>query len=248
MADGVTNKDTNDSLLMKSWDWERFNDVFAPGNCYSYFIRSMGDVKGKRILDSGCGDGWLSVILAKRGAEVHGFDLSPEFIRTAQRRAQINEVEDKVVFETKSFDSIDYSDDYFDLVVGSAILHHVKIEDVLNPLRKVLKKNGKAIFMECFGNSKWLERFRLLVPVPVDDSDKSHWGQQLKYADIQKFHAGFQRVNWREFELFSRLDRIMANQTFVSFLNRFDEALFRLIPALRRYARLIVLQLEEPRK
>ena len=39
-------------------------------------IDALGDVRGKRILDYGCGYGMLGIYLASCGAEVWGFDLS----------------------------------------------------------------------------------------------------------------------------------------------------------------------------
>jgi hypothetical protein len=59
---------SQESLIMNSWDWERFDAQGSAGSCYHFFIESIGDVKGKKVLDAVCGDGWLSAILAKRVA------------------------------------------------------------------------------------------------------------------------------------------------------------------------------------
>lgn len=237
---------SEDTLLMDPWDWQKFDATPAPADGYFHAVKSLGDLQGKRVLDVGCGTGWLSIILAKRGAQVHGFDISPESIQVARQRAKVNEVQNKVSFKVKSFYDIDYEDEYFDLAIGCAILHHVNIDKIIEPLRRVLKPEAKAVFFECFGNSEWLERLRLLVPVPVSEEDKSHWQEQLKYSDLKKFHKGFGRVSWREFQFFSRLDRVVKNESFVRLINRFDEALFRFIPVIKRYARTVVLQVEQP--
>jgi len=246
--DSITRKvaSSEDALLMNSWDWQKLDGTPPPGNGYFYAVKSLGDLQGKRVLEAGCGTGWLSIILAKRGAQVHGFDISPESIRVARQRAKVNEVENKVSFEVKSFYDIDYEDGYFDLAMGCAILHHVNVDKIIEPLRRVLKSEGKAVFFECFGNSKWLERLRLLVPVPVSEEDKSHWQEQLKYSDLKKFHRGFARISWREFQLFSRLDRVVKNKSSIRLINRLDEALFRFIPVIKRYARTVVLEVEQP--
>ncbi|MEO1639666.1 MAG: magnesium protoporphyrin IX methyltransferase [Pseudomonadota bacterium] len=44
------------------------------------------DLRGKRILDAGCGTGAISVALAERGAEVTAVDISPALIAIAQER------------------------------------------------------------------------------------------------------------------------------------------------------------------
>ena len=42
-----------------------------------HLLALLGDVSGRRVLDAGCGEGYLARILAARGARVTGIDLSP---------------------------------------------------------------------------------------------------------------------------------------------------------------------------
>ncbi|MBI4032701.1 class I SAM-dependent methyltransferase [Candidatus Berkelbacteria bacterium] len=44
--------------------------------------------KAERIIELGCGPGWLSLILAQLGYDVRGYDLSPEMIAVAKDRAR----------------------------------------------------------------------------------------------------------------------------------------------------------------
>jgi 2-polyprenyl-3-methyl-5-hydroxy-6-metoxy-1,4-benzoquinol methylase len=46
----------------------------------------LGDVAGSRVLDAGCGEGYLARVLAARGAHVTGIDLSPRLIAMACAR------------------------------------------------------------------------------------------------------------------------------------------------------------------
>ncbi len=46
----------------------------------------MGPLCGARVLDTGCGDGYLARILAARGARVTGIDISPRLIGAARRK------------------------------------------------------------------------------------------------------------------------------------------------------------------
>ncbi len=237
---------TEQTLLMNPRDWQKFDGPPIPGKGYIHAIRSLGNIQGKRVLEAGCGTGWLTVILAKRGAKVCAFDISAENIKIAKERARVNEVEGDVSFSVQSFYDLDY-EKYFDLAVGCAILHHIEIGRVIDPLRRALKPDAKVVFYECFGNSGWLQWLRRLIPVPVSDvADRSKRHRPLKYSDLKKFSGGFGKVSWREFQLFSRLDRVVGNKSLINRLNRFDEILLHYLPILRPYARDIVLELERP--
>ena len=78
--------------LMNESAWTRFDQSQPVLDPYIGSMVRLGPVAGLRVLDAGCGDGWLSIILAKRGAFVEGFDISAEGVRVAQRRAEVNGV------------------------------------------------------------------------------------------------------------------------------------------------------------
>src|SRR6267142_529601 len=55
-------------------------------------FRQLGDVRGLRVLDFGCGHGMAAVVLARRGACVTAFDLSFGYLDEAGQRARANGV------------------------------------------------------------------------------------------------------------------------------------------------------------
>ena len=228
---------------ISQYDWEKFDQILEPTHAYIYSVKSLGKVKGMNILDLGCGNGYLSVILAKRGANVFGIDISSEAINSAKKMAKINQVENNIQFKVASAYKLEYPDDYFDCIIGQAILHHIQDRrKLVNPLFRVLKSGGRAIFFEAFGESQLLEKIRLMIPVPVAEDDKTHWDEQLRYKDLDVFKDRF-IVKYKEFQLFSRIDRIITNKTIIRFIGEFDLFLLKYIPFLRRYARTIVVDL-----
>jgi 2-polyprenyl-3-methyl-5-hydroxy-6-metoxy-1,4-benzoquinol methylase len=233
------------SLLMNPSDWERFDAQPKPWRPYETLVRMLGDVRGKRILDAGCGDGWLSIILAKRGALIQGFDISPSAIRYAEERAAAHDVSDRCTFRTASAYELPYGDAEFDGVIGSAILHHLgdKVR-FAEELRRVMKPGAVAVFQEPLGNSLVLERARTFVPVPsMSPDDPDQWKQQFKYKDAEAFRRAFS-VEMFEFHLFSRLDRVISSPAVITALEKIDSFLLRFVPFLRRYARTVVLRLQ----
>lgn len=49
-------------------------------------LELLGDTTGRRVLDAGCGEGYLARVLAARGARATGIDLSPRLIEMARRQ------------------------------------------------------------------------------------------------------------------------------------------------------------------
>lgn len=101
-----------------------------------------GDVRGRRILDAGCGSGPLTLALRDRGAIVAGFDGSPAMIEIARDR-----LGDDVPLRVADLaEPLPFADDAFDDVIASLVLHY--LEDWSGPLaeiRRVLRPGGRLI-------------------------------------------------------------------------------------------------------
>lgn len=242
--DELYRKERPADLVMVPSDWQKFDSDHDTNNPYIASIQLLGDVQGLRVLDAGCGDGWLSVILAKRGASVEGFDISEEGIRTARDRAVANQVSEQCVFEIASFYSLPYPAGRFDRVAGQSILHHLSDKArVAAELHRVMKPGARALFHEPFGNSLWLERLRLLVPVKSQaEEDPTEWKKQFKYRDLEPFRPLFD-VRLTEWQFFSRLDRVFSSPPLVGWLASLDRWLLRRLAWLRPYARAVVVEM-----
>src|SRR3989338_10299187 len=55
---------------------------------YPTVIKELGELKDQRILDIGCGDGLFDRKLAKLGAKIVGYDISPNLIEKAKKNEQ----------------------------------------------------------------------------------------------------------------------------------------------------------------
>jgi ubiquinone/menaquinone biosynthesis C-methylase UbiE len=104
-----------------------------------HFIKSY--VKGKVVLDSACGSGYGSDILAGTAAEVDGIDISVEAI---EYNKQIYH-RDNLKFFTGNIEKLPFPNDYFDVVVSFETIEHVS-GDIQNKflaeIERVLKPNG----------------------------------------------------------------------------------------------------------
>src|SRR5262249_25662609 len=117
---------------------------------YEELFRLAGDVRGKNVLVFGCGDDNSTVIFALKGANVWAFDLSEEAINAQRRMAIANGVADRVHTVVCAAEEMSFGEHQFDLVFGSAILHHIPDHMPVLPgrLHHILKKDGLAVFAE----------------------------------------------------------------------------------------------------
>ena len=105
---------------------------FSDVNCRQYLmntcaILSLIPEKPARIVEFGCGTGWLSLILAERGFEVTGIDISPDAITIA------SELRDQKKLTNVAFQVADYEEvkiePLADYVIFHDALHHAESED-----------------------------------------------------------------------------------------------------------------------
>src|SRR5512132_3102862 len=103
----------------------------------------LGDLRGREVLELGCGMGEITTLLARSGARVTAIDLSPARIEVARRRAELHGVHEALPF----------GDERFDAVVGKAILHHLDVTRAARELHRVLRPSGHAAFAEPLGTN-----------------------------------------------------------------------------------------------
>lgn len=125
---------------------------FSDENCTHYLINvsvflSLMRPAPARVVEFGCGTGWLSLIFAERGYEVVGVDISPDAIALA------NQLRDDRKLTGATFQVGDYEevriDPAADIVVFHDALHHAESEDAaLRAAYAALKPGGMVICIE----------------------------------------------------------------------------------------------------
>ena len=126
-------------------------DERRPWNSYWRFIELVQThftSEGQRLLDFGCGTGFYSLIFARIGYEVFGFDIAPNNIAIANRLSEKYGLRHKTHFSVSTAETLDYEDEFFDVVTGINILHHVDINSSVAECLRVLKPGGIAMFHE----------------------------------------------------------------------------------------------------
>ena len=99
---------------------------------------------GMTILEIGCGTGYFTRELTRRGADIVAIDVSPDLLEIAKAKYSAPNVR----YEIQNAYALTYADAMFDSVVGSSILHHLEIEEALREIYRVLKPGGTIYFTE----------------------------------------------------------------------------------------------------
>ncbi len=137
-----------------------FEACTAPEN--RFILQHLGDLRGKYLLDLGCGAGENSVYFATKGARCVAADYSPGMVDVALKLAAANqvEVEGKVVNAM----AIDFPDNTFDMVYASNLLHHIPDPRLaIQEMYRVLKPGGKACFWDPLKHNPVINVYRRIA-------------------------------------------------------------------------------------
>lgn len=101
-------------------------------------------VKGKRVLDAGCGPGVYAEWLAEHGAEVVAFDVSKKMIQLAKERLGTK----ATILQADLDQPLDFLADFsFDIVLSALALDYIRDWDkVFREFYRVLRQPGHLVF------------------------------------------------------------------------------------------------------
>jgi len=153
---------------------------------------------GRRVLEYGCGNGAFSLQetqLARIAGEYHGIDISDLAI-TQARRSLDDALRSHCHFEQMDAEALAYPDQYFDLVFGRGIIHHLTVRRAYAELSRVLRPGGRAIFFEPMGHNLAINLFRRRTP-DLRTSDE----HPLLTSDLRDARTYFSRVESRFYGL-----------------------------------------------
>ncbi len=222
-------------LLDRPFSWEVLDRPArrwwnAYWQMYAY-LSSVG-ITGRRVLVIGCGFGDDALRLAKLGADVHAFDLSPESVALAKARADREGL--RVHFEEMPAETLRYEDDFFDVVLARDIMHHVDIPRTVDEIRRVSKRGATLVINEVYSHSvtdrirrsrvveKWLypamQRFVYGPHKPyitederkLTERDLAHILSLVSSIALEKhFNFLVSRVVPDRFEVLGQIDRLL---------------------------------------
>lgn len=213
---------------------------------YAATLRKLStlSLRGKRVLDYGCGTGdfglWMAV---SEGANVTFLDLSENAVALCLRRAELSGVGERC--QGVACDAADLScfpDQHFDLVFGCASLHHtMKYQGSWAELLRVLKPDASLVLTETYGENPILNALRRWnwKREGLDESQ----GEDIIFGNdhIRLLRQGFESVELQPFSLLSMSKRALRGRlhqplpgALYRWLRGIDAAMIAAFPPVQR--------------
>ncbi len=122
---------------------------------------------GNKILDVGCSDGQMSVLLKEGANKVYGVDIAEKAVEAANNRG--------IIAKVAEANNLPFENGFFDVVFCSHAIEHIfDTRATLNEFNRVLKPNGTLIILTENLNS-FKERILFLFgKIPTAMQDPNH--------------------------------------------------------------------------
>ena len=194
----------------------KFKHVFeCPNTIRSHILFNntlTSNIRGKKVLDIGCGAGALSQKLSSLGASyVHGIDISEKHISMAKQ------IEVKGQLDFSNTDIMKPVEGSYDAICGIAILHHVDYREVLDRIYHTnLNPGGFMLFMEPLGSNPLIKLYHVFSKSAHTPDEKPFYRKDLKWMRESFRNIEVIPINYFSFILgivssfiFARTDNIM---------------------------------------
>jgi 2-polyprenyl-3-methyl-5-hydroxy-6-metoxy-1,4-benzoquinol methylase len=146
-------------------------------------------IRGQRILDLGCGNGRLSILLAQSGNAVIGIDNSEEQIRLARSNPAATAAPSpggSLEFHQAPMESTGLPDASFDTVILSQSLHHAaKPKEALAESRRLLAAGGRILILDLLAHGEeWMRTRFGDFWLGFSQADLEGWLKDSGFADV----------------------------------------------------------------
>ena len=110
-------------------------------------FKLLENIKGKRVLDLACGEGYNTRIIARKGAKVFGIDFSKELINCAIKQEQKDKLGITYYISDAGKLTI-FKNNTFDIITCFMALQDIEnYQNAIKEAYRVLKRKGRFVFV-----------------------------------------------------------------------------------------------------
>tara|TARA_B100000945_G_C20357358_1_gene585331 strand:- start:348 stop:1091 length:744 start_codon:yes stop_codon:yes gene_type:complete len=224
--ENIREKDFHNKL--QSQKNERYENRFykAIYNLNQDYFDYLGkNAKDSKILDYGCGIGNSVVeVIKHKPKKIIGIDISEVSINKAKTKAK--ELGIEVDYKVDNCEKTKLDDNSFDIVYGSGILHHLKIEKCLNEINRILKSKGSLVFIEPLATNPIINLYRKLTPNSRSKDEHPLINKDLKFIKDKFIETKIKYYGFLTLVFFPFYSSPAESRLF-KFLADFDQQLFK---------------------
>ncbi|AXP08338.1 cyclopropane-fatty-acyl-phospholipid synthase family protein [Campylobacter hepaticus] len=222
----------DDTMSYSCAYFKNSNDTLyqAQINKIEHTLKKLDLKPNEKLLDIGCGWGWLSVMAAQKyGVEVVGITISKEQCKKAQERVKELGLENQIEIRLQNYQDLEF-EDYFDKVVSVGMFEHVGKENLglyFMKVKQVLKPGGSMLLHSILamfeGNTNaWIDKYIFpggyLPSLREVVSTMSEWDFHLLLAESLRIHYAKTLDLWEQ----------NFNQVLTEVRKQYDEEFIRM--------------------
>jgi ubiquinone/menaquinone biosynthesis C-methylase UbiE len=126
-------------------------------------LNALGPVEDKTVLEVACGTGRFTSLLADRGADIVGLDISPAMLKQGREKAQSVDVDDRLEFMRADAARLPFPDDHFDAVLAMRFFHLAdRPASFLSEMARVSKRQ---VFFDTFKRFSFRSVYNFALPM-----------------------------------------------------------------------------------
>jgi ArsR family transcriptional regulator len=163
----------------------RYGSLTEPGGGWQALAAGLAaGFTGKIVADLGCGEGALTLLLARFAEKVVAFDQSEKMLKLVSEKAAEQDMAERLDLRVGNLENLHLSGEAFDAVFLSQALHHTSNpESVVRLAAEGLKAGGRLIILDLvrheheWTREEWADQWLGFDPLEIRE-----W---LKLADIE---------------------------------------------------------------
>ena len=150
-------------------------------------LDALAPVEDRKILEIACGTGRFTALLAERGADIVGLDISSAMLQQGRERAQSAGVADRLEYMRGDAARLPFSNDHFDAVFAMRFFHLAdEPERFMAEMRRV---SSDQVFFDTFNRYSTRSLYTWALPMGSRLYSGSEVRELLDGADLELVKA-----------------------------------------------------------